>query len=206
MQKELEQLAAGEISFDVFAIRTSEHWQRLAQSLYGKWKTQIPAGVGVEDIKQEMLFQAWFTLPEYDATRGKTLHQYVVFQASARASRFINMQRNAFRRSGSAPSRFPTSFATLGDASPEWFESLLPTDSVDFEDMVDASRRFERHLSEASSLSEVFTLTALKMTGGDIRRAGRMLFDETELRVYNRWNSEEAAINHVESSLSLCGV
>lgn len=119
--------------FDDFARATRGYWEMQARRLMRRWQT--PADVEVEDVVQELLLGAWKAVPRFDPARGKTLVQYVRWNAISKAKKFMHRQRCALRRDDKARSRHPLAFSRLrfgrgravaeGEAEPdEMFESL----------------------------------------------------------------------------------
>lgn len=95
---------AGTMTFDRFVIETSTEWERLGAYVHKMWP--LPAGVGLEDIVQEMLLAAWAATQRWDPNRGIPLHTHVVWSAVARGKRFCHEQRNAPRRVAGTDGRY----------------------------------------------------------------------------------------------------
>lgn len=122
----LVQVRSGAISFDTFARYTANEWMRLAQYVFRIWP--LPSGVGVEDVAQELLMEAWRATHRFDPSRGVPLHTYVVWCAVAQGKRWCQQQRNASRRRGCEPSRYPIPLSVeqgLWDREPVWYEPGL---------------------------------------------------------------------------------
>lgn len=102
----LKRLNAGEIDFDRFVNETRPDWERMSQSLFGRYV--LPAGVSREDVEQEMLVEAWKASRKWDPKRGMALSKYVVWCCNAAAKRYINVQRNSPQRDSKRHGRFPT--------------------------------------------------------------------------------------------------
>lgn len=204
MNRHLQDLASKLITFDEFARRSARDWDRLAAKVYHCWVRKLPAGVSMEDIRQEMLLSAWIAVGEYDPSRGEmTLKQYVVYFAFSKALRFVHSQREAKRRDGKQPSRHPTLvFDTLGiDVD---FLDSRETDTVDTDGLIDARKKFESAFERASGI-DLYALTALRESNGSIPDAARMLFDEVHIAVHRRWGSPDSAANQIEKTLrALC--
>ncbi len=104
MQRALNQLREGSLSFAEFARETQPDWERLAINLLGRWKA--PSAVDVEDLVQELLLEAWVSVGKYDATRGP-LKAFVVWRAMTAAKRWLNVQRGVRSHNGDkSKSRF----------------------------------------------------------------------------------------------------
>ena len=89
----LEALYRKEISFDTFARLTNDDWTRIANHIWNQWHKRIPAAITVDDIKQELLVNAWVWLGRYEPGRC-TLRSYVLFMACSKTIRWIHEQRN----------------------------------------------------------------------------------------------------------------
>lgn len=112
LQAELERYQRGEITFDTLAHRTQKTWVALATQLLSRWK--CTAAVSIEDVQQQLLLAAWRCIPNFDPSRGKSLHQYVIYNAYDKAKKWVHKQRNAYRRDDKAPSRVPVPLSALG--------------------------------------------------------------------------------------------
>lgn len=209
MKKELEALRRKDITFDEFARRTSRDWDRLALHVWRKWRSKVPRGVALEDVRQEMLVWAWRAVGKYDPGKGPTLQTYVVWMACSKAKRFLHEQRNALRRDDNAESRYAAAFSELGRSGAteeqslqEWFEGQAARhmaedlDLVDLEDLVDLHGSYELALHESDGI-DAFALMALKLAKGDVRQASEMMFDEPNLRRWGRWNSPDSAAHQI---------
>lgn len=195
MREHLGALQRHEISFDQFVRRTRPHWRRLAARLYSRWRAKLPDGVMLEDIEQELLYHAWLCVDHWEPARGRSIEDYVVFNACAKAVRWIHIQRNAYRRSEKEPSRFPAAASAALGTVPE-----LPYEA-DLDALLDKRRQFFERLYAARGLQRV-ALQALVMARGDIRRAGALLYEAmpAQTRVAKRW-TERSTVRMVERSL-----
>lgn len=93
--------------------------RNMAWRLYDRWR--VPYGVSVEDVEQELWASAWEAWQAFDAARGNMLREaYAVCTARQAAARWIHAQRNAVRRSGSAPGRFAVADHEIDQRVCEW--------------------------------------------------------------------------------------
>lgn len=97
-------------AFDEFVRKTGDDWGRMARELYRRW--HLPAAVQPEDVLAELLAAAWKVLPLWDP-RGRPLADYVCWNAYAQARKWLNHQRDAYRRDGKNQSRHPISESCL---------------------------------------------------------------------------------------------
>lgn len=203
MKCELQDLRAGKISFDQFALGTADEWDRLATSMWNSWRKNIPPTVSTEDIRQEMLLHAWQAVGKWDPERGTPLEKYVVFNACAKAARFIHTQRAAKRRSDKSESRHPMAFSTIRETD-EWVEAVLADSPQDPGELLDARHSFERKAREATGMDKA-ALRAVELSGGNLLEAAGLLFDAFPLKwkVANRW-TEDTSMRTIERALSNC--
>lgn len=97
-------------AFDEFIRRTGDDWSRMARELYRRW--QLPAAVQPEDVLAELLTAAWRVLPQWNP-EGRPLADFVCWNAYAQARKWINAQRDAYRRDGKNQSRHPIAASHL---------------------------------------------------------------------------------------------
>lgn len=110
MEEALGQLSAGG-SFEEFVRRTRPYWESQARHLMIRWKT--PADVEREDVVQEILLGAWNAIQKFDSTRGKTLAEYVRWNAISKGKKYMHWQRAALRRDDKSRSRHHLAFSRL---------------------------------------------------------------------------------------------
>ena len=115
LHNHLDSLHAGEISFNVFVSRTNGSWNNLSAFIYNRWS--LPASVGQEDIKQEMLLAAYKAVSAWDSSRDVTLKNFVIWHAITAAKKFMNSQRAALRRDDRSPSRHAICTGLVYDSS-----------------------------------------------------------------------------------------
>lgn len=206
MRKALEQLRAGAITFRQFEAATAKDWTKLAGMLFLAWKQKLPAGIELDDIRQEMLCEAWRVTREFDPLRNVSIESFVVFNACAKARKWIHKQRNAKRRDDKAPSRVPIPFVAFEreDCDTEIVDRLA-FDTTEFEELVDRARRFDSATKCATGI-DLYALAALRMEHGDIRKASELLFSEKKLALKLRWVAQTCAARQIEKSVvTLCG-
>lgn len=206
MNEALNQLRDGMITFDDFARCTANDWNKLAGKMYVGWRRKLPVGVELNDLRQEMLVQAWIAATRtFEPERGVPLKSYVVFTACSKTLRWIHKQRGAKRRDDSAPSRHPLSFAEITKAGESFDYDIIGSIEDDLDTLIDQRNRFEQGLASAQGV-DLYSLVAVRQAGGDIVRAGELLFDETALSLALRWSSPMCAIRQIEKSLTECCV
>lgn len=106
-------LRGGHVTFDKFYAGTYRDWERLGARLMQRWS--VPDGVELADVVQELVVGVWKRLPAYDPGRGVSLKRFCVYGAMYAAKRWMNQQRNAYRRSDKSPGRFPIRSGSTGD-------------------------------------------------------------------------------------------
>ena len=108
-----ELLRDGEISFDEFYRKTRFYWAALSRKVLAGVKWPIPTDVTAEDVEQVMLMAAWQAIGKFDASRGVSFKRYIVWVAADQGKKWIHTKRNAKRRHGDQPSRFPGLYEDL---------------------------------------------------------------------------------------------
>jgi DNA-directed RNA polymerase specialized sigma24 family protein len=168
MQRELEALRAGRLTFDGFVRATRLEWFRLAAYLLRRWSA--PADVGLEDLVQEMLLGAWDVVGRFDPRRGKSVQQFVVWNAVTRAKKWLHKQRCAYKLDDRSPSRHALCMAALDEDAGRRLEPVaveLPADAVDrTRALAEAVGRLESDVDRA-------LLLCLVDARGDVERAAR---------------------------------
>ena len=100
-------LRDGRVSFADFWRATRNLWVYMSARLL---RVRDPGiGVQLEDVEQEMLLECWRVLPRWDSARGVPIDRYVLFNASARATKWLDAQREACQgaRLADNPTRAP---------------------------------------------------------------------------------------------------
>jgi RNA polymerase sigma factor (sigma-70 family) len=101
------------MNWETFVEVYDKQLHGMARSYLRRWKT--PIAVGEEDVVQELRLGAWLALNRYEPDRGgMTPAAYAMIGARTHAQGWIHGQRNAVRRHGTSPSRFPMAESGLG--------------------------------------------------------------------------------------------
>lgn len=103
MKRDLESLAAGEMTFDTFARRTEKLWASIAKKLRARYRDAF--FVTEDDLVQLILVEVWERVnptgrKAFDPTRAVTLEQYVLFHAHDRAKKYLIQQSRKKRGTG----------------------------------------------------------------------------------------------------------
>lgn len=186
--------AAGTITFRQFMGETDRRWQWWAKRLA---RAGIPAWLDTEDIRQELLVEAWRALRRYDSekAKGQSPAQFTEFAAKYHAKKQVHRARGDDRHTwewGPAKFEIPMSaFSREGDEEEnEVFD--IPIDA-------DQDRAIERKQSmmilarEQGNLRDFFGVQALAEAQGDIEEAARMLWEDLDMRLLCRLPSDHAA-------------
>lgn len=206
----LEEVKAGRMRFDDFAVKTSYDWSRLAGKLYSRWRKKLPLAVEVDDLRQEMLLQGWVALQQYDASKGSMpIASYVVCRAWQTGLRYVHVQRNAKRRDDKAMSRHPIVVSQLAlpdearEAALSWFESVMAVCHDPLPDeLVEVAEWVDRAIASARGI-DVYALVAFRLSFGDIRQAGELLFQDLVLQRTQRWERSLDATRQVKKTLKV---
>lgn len=86
-------LREGAISFREFLRDTRNLWRYLAVKLLSAHNPGL--GVGEDDVEQELLIGVWVFVGKWDPTRGVEIDRYVIFNASDKAKKWLDKQREA---------------------------------------------------------------------------------------------------------------
>ncbi len=120
-------LRCGRLSPDVFARRTHGLWTAQAKKLLQRWRG--PVAVDVDDLRQELLLNAWIACGHWNPERGVTITRFVLYNAIDKAKKWLHQQRNAYRRDDKAPARMERNFSSFhrdtGDSADNPEERLL---------------------------------------------------------------------------------
>jgi len=196
VQRELEALGAGRLTFDGFARATRLEWFRLAAYLLRRW--QAPADVGLEDLVQEMLLEAWSISARFDPGRGKTIQQYVTWNAVSRAKKWLHRQRCAYKLDDRSPSRHALCMASLDDDAPRRLEPAAPA--------VPEERTRTRAVAEAlgrlDSDVDRALLLSLVDARGDVERAARDVVARPRARWLLRLEDEAHARRAIRRAMA----
>jgi hypothetical protein len=207
LERQLARVLAHPSTFPSFVSATRTEFARMAAYLARRWTP--PAWVAPEDMIQELYYGAWIALfgkKPFDPTRGKTLAQYVVYNAMSRAKRALHKARGA-KLCGSPdrnPSRMeiPFSAAGLGTfADTTFVESLLgASDAPTAERIMIMEESREEAVAKAmlacNTADQRVAIIALS-EGRDVDAAGRLLYDDFETRIALRLGSEERAVHYI---------
>jgi hypothetical protein len=131
----------------------------LARCIARRWR--VPAAVEEGDLEQELWLGAWQGWHAFEQGRGDMRRDlFALYRARQQVQRWVNEQRNAARRNGKAPGRYPEA---VGE---EALVGLIPavdagqTKAVSFTEAVRAA------LGHAPSLERVVS------TGFDVEALG----------------------------------
>lgn len=167
-EQALQDLHSGSISFETFARRSQFYWESQAAKLARR--NRLPDGVELADIVQELLLHAWRHIAKHDPTKA-SFRRYIVFNACEYTSKWLNQQRNSYRRDNNAPSRHPESFSSFdsdGETGGELLsEQLMNVNATapDLDTPLDVIARIDVAIrkSSAHDPQSAFVLAALKL-------------------------------------------
>ena len=190
MKTQLQRLYDGKTDWTAFATQTKSEWTKLAGRLYGLHK--LPACVGIEDIRQELLVWAWHFMAKWSPDGGQPLHRYVVIGSMNRAHRWLNRQRNSYRRCDGAPSRLHELAEDMSGHSRgggargagdyecafDWLVWSEPLQEV----FVARREMVELRIKSACTARERLCIEAILEANGDIEASVDVLFDDKKRR------------------------
>jgi hypothetical protein len=173
----LLRLRRGEISFDRLVAQTRADWRRLAEYVHRRWP--LPPSISPDDVEQELLLGAWEAVGKWDPERGVALQSYVIWNAIARAQKWLHKQRRAGKRYGAAPSRHDLPLSTF---SAEREPTLVCATEADQDAACMASEVLSEAIRECWSDLEAAALTALILCRGSLEEAADKLFADAWAR------------------------
>lgn len=197
-------MAASAEVLDFATVAKSLRWERLAAFICRRWK--LPPWVTRDDVRQDLLIEAWQKIQKFDPAYGVAAERYVQWNAVTYAKKRGHKARSSYRHRNAdlAPSRFELAFTGLareGDEDGAVEERLaervsVPPDQHDLVERREALRAFE---AACKNPRELVSVRALVVAGGDIEEAARILFDDIDARYELRLGSEHRAERMVAS-------
>lgn len=182
MKRLLEAVQRGEMTWSVFFVTTRDEWQRLATTVYRRWR--VPAAVTVDDIEQELKLGAVIAAPKWKSKKA-AFPAYVVWNAVTHAKKWIHVQRDALRRDGKAPSRIHIPFSEF---------EIAPEEVLDAEqdEMAERFARIGQALTRLDELSQ-HVFVAILLARGDLDGAAEDVYEDKILRRVLKLESKAAA-------------
>jgi DNA-directed RNA polymerase specialized sigma24 family protein len=127
LETSARRLHGGEIAFNGYTRAVRDEYERIAAMLTRRW---VPPGwVEQEDVVQDLFVATWESIWKYDAARGASIGDFVVFNAISRAKRQLHKARGANLHGSSDrnPSRMEVAFSSLGqpDQTRETLDEMI---------------------------------------------------------------------------------
>lgn len=198
----IEAATAGAAEFD--AVARSGRWERLAAFIVRRWK--LPPWVSSDDVRQDLLVEAWKRIANFDPARGIAPERYVEWNAITYAKKRGHKARGSYRHRGAdgAPSRHELAFSGMareGDEDGAVEERFAERTSVEpvQHDLAVRRQIVQRMEAACESPRELVSVRALGLAGGDIEEAARLLYDDIDARYELRLGSEHRAEQMVAS-------
>lgn len=185
---------AGTMTFREFVRETDRRWEWWAKRLS---RSGIPAWVDVEDIRQDLLIEAWRAVERYDVTKvnNGTPAQFVEFAAKNAAKKQVHRARGDDRHTWAwgAP-RFDIPMSALVREGEDGDEDVfdIPVDpdqerAVQRRDTVMALAR------QQANMRDFFGVQALAHARGDVDVAADLLWNDLDVRLFCRLPSDSTA-------------
>lgn len=205
--------------FAEFLAATSDHWDRLAKKVERFW--ELPSWLDAEDLRQEILIAVWTTVSRFDPSRGKSINEYVIFQAFDRAKKCAHKARlgkRVHRGEASAPSRFDLPFTRIAvdrhdggepDASGEpalaWMGKVVVprSEGEAADERFDRERAYARAMGVCGTVREILSVQAMNLACGSIDGAALALYEDRDARRLCQLGSEEEARRVVRRAMML---
>lgn len=187
--KQFHRVRDGVTTWVEFAAETDEDWTRIAGKLYHR--NRLPRCVTVADIKQELLFWAWTYMQKWTPSGGQPLEKFCTTAATKRAQRWLNKQRNSYRRADGAPSRIEQ---PIGDLMPDAVSDADFVDCVLYfepvqEDIVSRREIGDQIIARAETQRDRQCIAAFIEAEGCVETASRRLYADTNRRRICRFHS-----------------
>lgn len=205
LEEELARLRAGEVTFSAFVQATRKNWRAVAHSIVRRW--DLPTWTDVEDVEQDLLLAAWTMIDRYDPTRGRSLKDYVVWNAYDKAKKRAHKARGALRHGGKedrSPSRYERPLTTYerdseeGTFNPVLDRQQTPAVQLDRAIVNETMFALETLCTEPY---EVAVMRAIAAVGAaSLSDAAAVLYDDPNVRRVLRLDSEAHAESMVKSA------
>ncbi len=183
---------AGEMTFSCFVEETERRWQWWAKRLA---RAGIPLWLDAEDIRQDLLLEAWRAMKRFDGKKAKSVtpSQFVEVAAKNAAKKNVHRARGDDRHTWAwgAP-RFDLAASTLVREGDEDAEFEVPVEP----EQGRARERREAVMALArqqESLRDFFAVQALAAAEGDIEHAAQLFYEDLDARLLCRLPSEHTA-------------
>lgn len=186
----------GQISFEQFVANTRKDFFALATHLLRRWNG--PAWFTVDDVEQELYLGAWKYISRWDPDRGKSIEEYVTWNAMCAAKRHLHSARGV-SLSGSPDrklSNFEAPLSSIGEEGEgEMILQHAFVEPVAENVMIDHETRYamaNEVLKTCETRAEKLVVLAIR-DARSIDNAGDMLYDNFDQRIELRLGSEEIA-------------
>lgn len=206
-ERHFRALRAGETTVGEFLVATAQLWRRMASSIHRQWKG--PAWLSREDTEQELRLAALHFVWEYDASRGRSVQRFVVWNAFDKAKKAMHKARRC-KLSGNpdkAKSRVERPLSSYGkdgqdeDGSQDFATERLMfgvgafTEADQEAGLIAAEDERSQHArawGQASTFAEMRAMEALA-GAGSVEEAARSLMRDEGVRVELRLDDQAEA-------------
>jgi hypothetical protein len=206
LESGLRAVRLGQKTFDAFARETRDRWTLIAGTLRCRW--DLPTWFSEDDIRQELLTNAWYYLWYYDSRRSRTksVEHYVVLNAIEATRKRATKARIGRRphRGGGGRSCYELPASSLTEGADKDFDitEVLSCPATQEED-IDRRRLSEFLLSASKRLLPAAVPLRRKVGPRDkvISEASRGLYDDEDLWWILRLSCEADAQILVEAAV-----
>lgn len=171
----------GRMTPDAFFKKTRSHWAGAAAYLMRRWRA--PSWLEIDELIQELMLGAWLAIWRYEEGRGKTIQEFVDWNAIDFAKKKFHKARGAGLH-GSPDrrlSRFEIPFTCFESDDGDGVENMIaPTNSVAAE-TIDAHRAMVRVEQTCTGEAEK-TIARLLAQNSDAVEVTEAVCHNTELR------------------------
>ncbi len=182
------------MTFREFMSETDRRWEWWAKRLA---RAGIPSWLDVDDIRQDLLLEAWRAVQRYDAEKAKsaTPGQFVEFAAKYHAKKEVHRARGDDRHTWAwGPPRFDIPASALTREGEDGDDDIfdVPVDP-------DQDRALERRdtvmqlARQQANMRDFFGVQALAEARGDVDVAAELLWNDLDVRLFCRLPSDSTA-------------
>jgi hypothetical protein len=181
----------GRITFEQFVRETRTKWRARAQAFARAFR--LPTWLTVDDIEQELLLEAWHSLPGYEDGRGAVgVWSFVSFCAIKKTTKIVQGARGVEKHRRKGPARFEAPISSLAKAgdedAPEIEVAVEPDQERVLEERANLRRVFE--MLDEHGCADMFHAFAEARDAND---AADTIYDDVRSRLRHRFSSREQA-------------
>lgn len=186
---------SGSISFAEFVEKTDRRWQWWAKRLA---RSGIPAWLDIEDIRQDLLLEAWRASNRFDVSKANTVlpSQFIEVAAKNRAKKQVHRARGDNRHTWEwGPAKFEIPASALVRENEDGDDVEIFDIPVEPDQDRDRERReaVMTYARKQETMRDFFGVQALAEAEGDIDHAAQLLWNNLDVRLFCRFPNDGTA-------------